>query len=87
MKDYVEATPAEEALELSTSTKLVLNFAKANGNDMSLTYNYARQDASNANIKLLMEGIVANGAIFQNIPIAIRSAKIVTTETTDVDLS
>ena len=72
---------------MTTTTKLSLNFAKSNGNSMNLSYNYARQDASNANIKLLMEGIVANGAIFQNQPAAIRSAKIITTETTDVDLS
>jgi len=54
---------------------------------MNLSYGYARQDASNANIKALMQGIVANGAIFKNTPAAIRSAKIITTETTDVDLS
>ena len=47
---------------MTTTTKLSLNFAKSNGNSMNLSYNYARQDASNANIKLLMEGIVANGA-------------------------
>lgn len=72
---------------MATSTKIVLNFAKANGNDMSLSYAYARQDVSNASIKSLMQGIVANGAIFENVPVAIRSAKIVTTDTTDVDLS
>ena len=72
---------------MATSTKLSLNFAKSNGNSMNLSYSYARQDASNANIKALMQGIVANGAIFENTPAAIRSAKIITTETTDVDLS
>ena len=72
---------------MATATKIVLNFAKANGNDMSLSYSYARQDVSNSNIKSLMQGIVANGSIFENVPVAIRSAKIVTTDTTDVDLS
>ena len=61
---------------MATSTKLSLNFAKSNGNSMNLSYSYARQDASNANIKALMQGTAA-----------IRSAKIITTETTDVDLS
>ena len=72
---------------MATSTKLSLNFAKSNGKSMNLSYSYARQDVSNANIKALMQGIVANGAIFENTPAAINSAKIITTETTDVDLS
>ena len=72
---------------MATSTKLLLNFLKSNGNEMGLTYNYANPSASRTDIKALMQGIVANGAIFENTPAAIRSAKIVTTETTDVDLS
>lgn len=72
---------------MATSTKISLNFAKSNGNTMNLSYNYARQDVSNANVKSLMQGIVTNGAIFENTPATIRSAKIITTDTTDVDLS
>ena len=86
-----EMTPEEiaewEAVDNSTATQVVLNFSKANGKTMQLSYKYARQDVSNANIKALMQGIVANGAIFENVPAAINSAKIVTTETTDIDLS
>lgn len=88
--DEHELTP-EEIAELeesnATSTELKLYFLKSNGNEMSMTVKYARQDASNANIKALMQGIIANGAIFENTPVALKAAKIVTTETTDVDLS
>ena len=72
---------------MAITTKLQLNFAKENGNSMSLSFNNARQDASNANIKTLCETIVANGAIYENVPVAIRSANIITTSTTPVDLS
>ena len=72
---------------MATTTKIVLDFAKANGSTCTQTYEHARQDVSNANIKSLMQGIVANGAIFTNVPVAIKAAKIVTTDTTDVDLS
>ena len=86
-----EMTPEEveemKAVENGTSTKIVLNFAKANGKEVTMSFNYARQDVSNATIKALMQGIVANGSIFENTPAAIDSAQIVTTETTDVDLS
>jgi len=85
-----ELTPEEiEELELgeATATVLKLYFAKANGNEMSMTVKYADPEASNVNIKTLMQGIIANGAIFENTPVAIKSAKIVTTTTTDVDLS
>ena len=72
---------------MQESTKLQFNFAKENGNSMSLSINNARQDASNANIKALGEAIVANGAIYENVPVSLRSAQIITTTTSDVDLS
>lgn len=93
MDDRIEeilAETPEDELENpsnSSSTVLKMTFAKANGNNVSFTMKYARQDSSNANIKSLMEGMVANGEIFENTPVALKSAQIVTTETTEVDLS
>ncbi len=72
---------------MATSRQLVLNFKKSNGNDMSLVYNYVKENVSNAAVKSLMQGIVANGAIFENTPATIRSAKHVEKTTTDIDLS
>ena len=72
---------------MATSTKLWLNFTRSNGGSMNLTYNHAKSNASAANVKALMQGIVANGNIFQKTPAAIKSAKIITTEETEVDLS
>lgn len=72
---------------MATTTKIQLNFAKENGNSMSLSFANARMDVSNANIKTLGQTIVTNGAIYENVPVALRSAQIITTDTTDVDLS
>ena len=72
---------------MAVSTKLSLNFYKADDKTMNLSYKYARQDPSNANIKALMEGIVTNGTIFKKVPVSLKSAQIITTETTEVDLS
>ena len=72
---------------MATTTKVQLNFTKENGNSMSLSFANARQDVSNANIKTLGQAIVTNGSIYENVPVALRSAQIITTETVDVDLS
>lgn len=72
---------------MATTRELRLNFAKSNGNDMSLVYRYVKENVSKANVKSLMQGIVANGAIFENTPATIKSAKHVETTTTDIDLS
>ncbi|MBQ7197075.1 MAG: DUF2922 domain-containing protein [Synergistaceae bacterium] len=72
---------------MASVSKLSLTFAKENGDSMSINYSYADPNASASNIKTLMQSIVTNGDIFENPPVAIKSAKIVTTEETAIDLS
>ena len=72
---------------MAISTRLSLDFTKSNGDLINITYGNIKQDVSAANVKALMEGIVANGSIFENVPAAIKSAKIITTEATAVNLS
>ncbi len=72
---------------MAISTKLSLSFTKSNGDAINMNYGNIKQDVSAANVKSLMEGIVANGSIFEKVPAAIKSAKIITTEETAVDLS
>ena len=72
---------------MATTRQLQLNFAKSNGNNMSLVYNYVKETVSASAVKSLMQGIVANGAIFENTPATIRSAKHIEKTTTDIDLS
>lgn len=72
---------------MAESTKLVLGFQNASGTSMTLSYNHADSSATLANVKALMNGIIANGSIFANIPATAKSAKIVTTTESEYDLS
>ncbi|MBR1486952.1 MAG: DUF2922 domain-containing protein [Synergistaceae bacterium] len=72
---------------MANSTKLSLTFARSTGESVTFTYNHAKKEAGAANVKSLMEGIIANNAIFEKAPVSIKSAKFVTVEETAVDLS
>ena len=76
-----------EAVANGTETKLVVEFVRSNGTTMSQTYKYAKSNVSSANAKALMQAIIANGNIFQKVPSAMKAARIVTTDTTEIDLS
>lgn len=72
---------------MAEGTKLVLAFETSAGKTMSLTFNYAKPSATSTQIKALMNGIVSNGSIYENVPVAAKSAKSVTTSETIYDLS
>ncbi len=72
---------------MADSTKLVIGFETSTGKSMTLTYNHAKPGATAANVKALMNGIIANGSIFANVPALAKSAKIVTTTESEYDLS
>ena len=72
---------------MATSTKLSLNFMKSNGDTINFIYSNAKNNVTAANVLLIVEGMVANGDIFEKTPAAIKSAKIITTEETQIDLS
>ena len=64
---------------------LRLGFRDASGE--ALTYNYKYADVTKAaNVRPLMEGIVANSAIFVNPPATIDFAEYVVTTTTPITL-
>lgn len=69
------------------ASKLVLTFAGANGSDTSMSYSYADPDVANSKIKALTEGIIANGSIFENVPLSAKAAKLVITSEKAFDLS
>ena len=68
-------------------SKLVMSFLKADGSEMSLSYNYADPEVEAENLTALMNGIITNGSIFENVPAVSKSAKIVTTTTTELDIA
>ncbi len=72
---------------MAEGTKLVLGFQNASGTNMTLSYSHAKASATAAQVKSLMNGIIANGSIFANVPATAKSAKIVTTTEAEYDLS
>ena len=69
------------------SSKLVMTFADANSDEVKFSYSYADKDASNTSIRQLVAGMITNGSIFTNAPVASKSAKIITTTEKEIDLS
>ncbi|MBQ3653675.1 MAG: DUF2922 family protein [Synergistaceae bacterium] len=72
---------------MAAGTKLVLTFVGSSGNTISSTFNYADPEATAANVKALMNGMIANGSIYANVPVTAKSAKTVTTTENAYDLS
>jgi len=69
----------------TTTTKLKTKFKDASGQEQTFTLNYANA-AAGAAVRPLMEGMIANGAIYDTAPATIVSAAFVTTTETPVSL-
>ena len=67
---------------MASGTTLQLVFEGSSG-DAIFVFPYADREVTTATVKTLMNGMIANKVIFENQPIAIKGAKLVTsTETT-----
>ena len=70
-----------------SSTKLVLEFADAEGKTINMEFNYADSSADTMDVKTLMNTIIANGDIFVNVPVTAKSAKRVTITESQYNIS
>ena len=64
---------------------LKLKFKDASAKDMTVTFDYANA-AAGASVRALMEGMIANAAIYAAAPAVIVAAEFVTTTVTPVSL-
>lgn len=69
------------------ASKLVMTFAGNNGVEHFMTYNYIDAETAGSTVRALVNGIIANGSIFTNVPATVRSAKIVSTTEKVINLS
>lgn len=67
------------------ATSLKVKFKDASGKDVTNTFGYANEAAA-ASVRPLMEGMIANGDIYNTAPAAIVAAEFVTVTTTPVSL-
>lgn len=70
-----------------SSTKLVLEFADAEGKTINMEFNYADSSADTMDVKTLINTIIANGDIFVNVPVTAKSAKRVTITESQYNIS
>ena len=71
---------------MSVST-LVINFAGQTGDSVKFSYKYANPSVTTNTVKALINGLIANGSIFENPPVTAKSAKLVTQSEAEYDLS
>ena len=67
----------------------VLNMVFKDAGDMKMTVslNYADDEADSSDVNALMTAIVSNGSIFSDTPVSKVSAQLVTTSVRDITIS
>ena len=68
------------------SVSLKLKFKDADARAISSTFNHVKPDAEASAVKALMEGMIANKAIYSPEPASIVGAEFVTVSSTPVSL-
>lgn len=71
---------------ITKPVKLILTFIDVSGKDVVFIFNYADKTAETSDIVALMESIIANGSIFNDVPVSIKSAKFSEAVDTIIDL-
>ncbi|MBQ7221415.1 MAG: DUF2922 family protein [Synergistaceae bacterium] len=69
------------------SAKLVLTFADASGNDVKMSYSHADSEAEASDVRTAIQAIITNGSIFTAVPVSAKSAKLVITTESNIELS
>ena len=74
---------------MAAGTKLVIQYETSDGGSVTHTWNYAKPGATKANVQALITATTSstNRVIFQKVPIAVKSAKLVTTTESVYDLN
>lgn len=70
-----------------TGAKLALTFIGANGSNMKLNYGYINEEVEPTDVRTLAQTIITNGSIFSNPPVSSKSAKLIVTTETDIELN
>ena len=68
------------------TTRLKLVFSGAADKKITLLFPYVRGSASAAEVKALMQGIVADGSIYEDVPTGIVGAEFLESASTPINL-
>ena len=68
------------------ATRLRLVFSGAGEKKITLSFPYARGSATGTEVKTLMQGIVADGSIYEDVPTGIVGAEFLTSSSSPINL-
>mgnify|MGYP002626953580 CR=1 FL=1 len=69
------------------AAKLALTFADANGSNVKMSYNYAAPEVESSDVNTAVQAIITNGSIFSAVPVSAKSAKLIITTESEIELS
>ncbi|MBQ2675304.1 MAG: hypothetical protein IJG07_11595 [Prevotella sp.] len=74
---------------MAAGTSLVIAYESSDGGTTTHTWKYAKPSATPAQVQALIAATISstNNVIFSKVPIAVKSAKMVTTTETEYDLN
>lgn len=84
-----EATPLMSAGDVKATTTidtLQVKVMTASGTK-TMSWKYADKNAESSDLQAFFQGLITYGAIFENQPLAVQSAKFVTRTETDIEIS
>lgn len=70
----------------TSTTKLVINYLSSQGKSIIHTWNYASPSVQASDVQALAQATIDNNSIFASPPATVKSANLVKTEKTEVDL-
>ena len=71
---------------MAVVNKLSISFVTETGTT-SMNFKYVKSNVTAANVKALISAIIANNSIYVKQPLAAKSAKLVQTDETAIDIS
>lgn len=70
----------------NSGVRLEIKYKDVTDDLLTISFPYADDEASVADVKALADGIITNGTIFERVPVTKISAAFIVTEVTDVDV-
>ena len=71
---------------MASGTKLSMVFLNSAGDEITYGYNYVKADTTAQQATTLMTAMIENGDIFASAPVTIKSAKLITTTETPLEI-
>lgn len=71
---------------MATTTKLVITYATSEGSSTTHSWNHAKTNISGEQASAIASTTIANGSIFAKVPVLAKTAKLVTTTDTELEI-